>query len=145
MPAPNSTARKSLLAGAVALSAATLGIVAFGSNASASDDNATAPAAQRTVSEKSGACGEARYDAEVDREGNGLETSFEIDDAKAGQRWQITLVQNGEQYFDKALVTDREGEIDVEQLRNDGAGVEEFVMTAKRLDGPGNCSVTLTR
>lgn len=97
------------------------------------------------TSEKAGACGPARYDAEVDREDGDLESSFEIDDAKPGQRWQIQLSHNGEKFFDRELTTDRDGEIDVEQRRTDAAGVDQFVMAAKRLDGPGNCSVTLAR
>ncbi len=139
MPALNLNRRKSIIAGVAAFGAVSLCMVAAGSGAFAST------AGVSTTSERTGDCGGARYDAEVDREGNGLESNFEIDDAQPGQRWQIQLTQNGEKYFDQQLTADHEGEIDVEQQRTDAAGVDEFVMAAKRLDGPGDCSVTLTR
>ncbi|MGQ0843631.1 MAG: hypothetical protein ACT4QF_05810 [Sporichthyaceae bacterium] len=137
MSTPNR--RTTVLATALILGVAGVGALAVAPGAVA------AIASGEATSEKNGACGEARYDAEVDREGKSLETSFEIDDAKPAQRWQISLSHNGEKYFDRELTTDREGEIDVEQLRPDAAGVDEFVMSAKRIDGPGDCSVTLTR
>lgn len=131
--------RKTLVAGVAILGAAGLGAVVAAPGAIA------AIGANAAVSERAGACGEARYDAEVDRDDGGLESNFEIDRAQPGQRWAIQLSHNGEKYFDRELTTDREGEIDVEQQRTDAAGVDEFVMSAKRVDGPGNCSVTLTR
>jgi hypothetical protein len=146
--------RMSLVAGAAALGAATLTLVALGSGAVASDDSAAAdtvatapaaPAGQDRITDQEGICGDARYDAEVDREDGGLESSFEIDDAQPGQRWQITATHNGVQYVDEVLTTDHEGEIEVERLHTDADGVDEFVMTAKRLDGAGDCSVTLRR
>lgn len=128
--------RKTFVASVAVLGGAGLGLLALAPAAAAVGDR---------VSEKAGACGDARYDAEVDRDDGRLESNFEIDRAQPGQRWQIKLSQNGKQYFDRVMTVDREGEIDVEQNRTDAAGVDEFVMSAKRVDGPGNCSVTLTR
>jgi hypothetical protein len=129
--------RKTLAVTAAVVGVAVLGLGATGAVAGvASADRA---------SEKTGACGTARYDAEVDREDGGLESSFEIDDAQPGQRWHIKLSKNGDTYVDREFTTDREGEIDVERRHIDGPGVDEFVMSAQRLDGPGSCSVTLTR
>lgn len=131
--------RKSFLA-----TVAILGVGGVGALVVAPGAAASIAGADRT-SERAGACGDARYDAELDRDDGALESSFEIDEAKPGQRWLITLSHNGEKFFDRELSTDREGEIDVEEQRADAAGTDEFTMSAKRVGGAGECSVTLTR
>lgn len=108
----------------------------------------TAPAAPSVAQDhdRRGDCGpNARYDADVERDDGRLETSFEIDGAERGEKWRITMQQNGDRFFKQVRTTDFEREIDVERNRPDTRGTDTFKFVAKKVGGGGKCSVTLTR
>lgn len=125
---------------ATAAVALTAGLVGVGAGAASAAPTATADR------EKRGDCGpNARYDADLERDDGGLETSFEIDSTRAaGEEWRITMSHNGKRILNEVRRTDNEGEIDVERTFRDAPGRDTVRMTAKRVGGGGSCNVTLT-
>lgn len=96
--------------------------------------------------EKRGSCGpNAFYDADLERDDGRLEMSFEIDGARAGEKWNVAMKQNGDRVLKQVFTTDREREIDVERNLTDNRGVDTVKVTAKKVGGGGKCTVTLVR
>ena len=95
--------------------------------------------------ERKGACGGGSYEFSVDREGSSrYEVSLDLDRVKPGSKWKVVLHQDGNRYFKKVLQADREGDVDVERLRNNTSGNDTFAFKASRVKGKASCSNSIT-
>lgn len=98
-----------------------------------------APPAQADV-ERSGTCAGAVYKLSVEREDGGLEVDVDLDKARVGSSWRVTLRHNGKVVTSKVRKADREGEIDLDVRRRDRSGTDAFRLTV-RPGGGTSCSV----
>jgi hypothetical protein len=94
--------------------------------------------------ERSGACGNGRYELSVDREGSGWEVNADLDRVAPDSRWKIVLKHDGKTFYSKVHTADREGDIDVERFRGDTTGADKFRFVAKRVGGKAGCASTIT-
>jgi hypothetical protein len=95
--------------------------------------------------ERKGACGGGSYEFSVDREGSSkYEVSADLDRVKPGSKWKVVLRQDGNRYYKQVLKADREGDLDVERLRNNTSGDDVFTFKASRVKGKASCSSSIT-
>lgn len=91
-------------------------------------------------------CAGADVDFSVDKEGSRYEVDVDVDDARPGTRYRVTLRQNGQVFHQRVHRADREGDVaDISVLRKDTAGKDRFKVTVKRINGPKACSRTIVR
>lgn len=126
------------LAIAVATTAlATASLVGFAGTASADVET------RGTCSADSG------WEADIEREYKVYGIDFEVQTRQAGERWQLTLQQNGKKVYSNTRATtmgfdDRYADVDWEIVRPDRAGVSDrFVLVAKNLTTGEACRTTL--
>lgn len=125
---------------AITLASTTLAATgAVGLAGSASADTET----RGTCSASSG------WEADIEREYTVYAIDFEVKTRQAGERWQLTVQQNGKKVFTNTRATtvdfdDRYADIDWEIVRPDRAGVSDrFVLTARNLTTGEQCRTTL--
>ncbi len=94
--------------------------------------------------ERSGACGTGHYDFSVDREGRGWEVGADLDNVRAGSKWQVVLKQDGKTYFNGIRTADYEGDLDVDAYRGNTAGADKFTMRIKRVGARTACGTSIT-
>jgi hypothetical protein len=122
---------------AIAVFAAVL--VAFASTAAAKDGRGDRGVVQR------GQCSAASHSKlKAKRDDSRLETEFEVDQNRAGQRWRVTITRNGSTVFRGIRTTqERSGSFEVERLLAGGAG-SHIVATAKALNGGETCRASIS-
>lgn len=80
--------------------------------------------------------GGAQVDYSVERDDGRYEVDVDIDSAKPGSKWRITLWQNGNRYFKDVRRADGDGDVrDVEQTRKNTRGQDVFKVKIKRVGG----------
>ena len=94
--------------------------------------------------DKTGTCGGARYELSVDRDNGRFEVEADIDNARAGSKWRITLRHDGKRFYNQVRTADREGDISVDRHRPNTAGKDVFKLRVKRVGGGAACSHTIT-
>ncbi len=93
-------------------------------------------AAPASATEKDFRVGGARVDFEVDKDDGRFQVDVDIDDAKPGTRWRITLWHDGQRFFRDARRANGDGDVaDVERSRPDTAGRDVFTVKIKRVSG----------
>jgi hypothetical protein len=102
------------------------------------------PGAANADVERSGACGDGRYELNVDRENGRFEVSAELDHVAPGSKWRIVMKQDGKRYFADTRRADNEGDLDVERMRPNTSGKDVFAFRASRVNGAASCSAGLT-
>jgi hypothetical protein len=93
--------------------------------------------------ERRGTCAGATYELGVDRERGGFEVDADLDRARPGSTWTVTLRHDGAVAASRTLRADREGEIDVDTWRRNTAGTDTFRLTVRPAGGTA-CSTKVT-
>jgi hypothetical protein len=93
--------------------------------------------------ERRGTCAGATYELNVDRERGGFEVDADLDRARPGSRWRVTLRHDGEVVTSKIHTADAEGDIDVDTWRRNTAGTDTLRLTVKPVGGTA-CSTKIT-
>jgi hypothetical protein len=124
--------KKTVIASTALLATAAAGTVLVATPASADADV-----------ERTGTCAGARYELNVDRERGGFEVDADLDRARPGSRWRVTLRHDGEVVTSKIHTADAEGDIDVDTWRRNTAGTDTFRLTVKPFGGTA-CSTKIT-
>lgn len=94
--------------------------------------------------DKEGNCAGARYELDVEKDDGRFEVDADIDDARAGSKWRVTLKHDGKRFYNKVRTADREGDISVDRYRPDTAGKDVFKLTVKKIGSGSSCSHTIT-
>ena len=124
----------------VAASAVTVGALSVPTLAFASAAGAATTAQSLTP----GTCtGSSSVTMQLQRTDLGkLEAGFEVDHARPGSTWQITLRHNGTVYFSGRRTAGRDGSFSVDRVVANGAGIDHFSGRAKNLASGQVCSVS---
>lgn len=93
--------------------------------------------------ERRGTCAGATYELNVDRERGGFEVDADIDDARVGSEWRVTIRHDGKVATSRVLRADGEGELDLDTFRRDTAGKDVFKLTVTPAGG-ASCSTKVT-
>ena len=93
--------------------------------------------------ERRGTCAGATFELNVDRERGGFEVDADLDRARPGSRWRVTLRHDGEVVTSKVHTADAEGDIDIDRWRRNTAGTDTFKLTVKPVGGTA-CSAKIT-
>jgi hypothetical protein len=102
---------------------------------------AAAPAA---AAEREFRYGGAKIEYEVDKDDGRFEVEVDIDNAKPGSKWRVTLWHDGRRYHKKVHTADREGDIEIEKNRRNTKGKDVFTMKVKRLSAAKAATRTIT-
>ncbi len=114
-------------------------LVAFASTAAAKDGGGDRGVVQR------GQCSAASHSKlKAKHDDSRLETEFEVDQNRSGQRWRVTITRNGSTVFRGIRTTQgQSGSFEVERLLAGGAG-SHIVATAKALNGGETCRASVS-
>ena len=93
--------------------------------------------------ERRGTCAGATYELNVDRERGGFEVDADIDRARAGSEWRVTIRHDDTVATSRVLRADNEGELDLDTFRRNTAGKDTFRLTVTPAGGSA-CSVKVT-
>lgn len=93
--------------------------------------------------ERYGTCAGATFELNVDREGRGFEVNGDLDVARPGSEWQMTIRHDGKVAASRVLRADNEGELDLETWRRNTAGTDTFKLSVKPVGGSA-CSLKVT-
>jgi hypothetical protein len=95
---------------------------------------------------KRGACSAgSTWKLKVKSDDAGIETEFEVDQNRVGQRWRVTLVRNGSTVFTGIRRTVApSGSFDVRRLLAASAGTNQIVANAKALQGGERCRAAIS-
>ena len=93
--------------------------------------------------ERRGTCAGATFTLDVDRERRGYEVDVDIDNARAGSEWRVTIRHDGTVTTSRVLRADNEGEIDVDTFRTNTGGKDTFRLTVTPAGG-SSCSLKAT-
>lgn len=93
--------------------------------------------------ERRGTCSGATYELNVDRERGGFEVDADIDNARVGSEWRVTLRHDGKVATSRVLTADDEGELDLDAWRKNSAGKDVFKLTVTPAGG-ASCSTSIT-
>jgi len=88
-------------------------------------------------------CDGRSYELTVEEEDGGLEVTFELQSADAGETWQVLIEQGGRTLLEGERVTDEDAELDVDVPAQAEDG-DEFTVTATPAEGEP-CVATVTR
>lgn len=88
-------------------------------------------------------CNGSAYELSVEEEDGGLEVTFELQSASAGETWQVLIEQDGRTLLDGTRTTDEDAELDVDVPARADDG-DEFTVTATPAEGEP-CVATVTR
>jgi hypothetical protein len=126
---------------AIAVFAAVL--VAFASTAAAKDGGGDRGGNRGVV--QRGQCSAASHSKlKAKHDDSRLETEFEVDQNRSGQRWRVTITRNGSTVFRGIRTTQgQSGSFEVERLLAGGAG-SHIVATAKALNGGETCRASVS-
>ncbi|WP_210651683.1 hypothetical protein [Nocardioides sp. SYSU D00065] len=93
--------------------------------------------------DRAGTCAGATYELGVDRERRGFDVDADLDGARPGSEWRVTLRHDGALAASRVLRADAEGELDLSTWRRDTAGSDTFRLTVTPETGRA-CSVKVT-
>ena len=93
--------------------------------------------------ERRGTCAGATYELNVDRERGGFEVDADIDNARVGSEWRVTLRHDGKVATSRVLTADSEGELDLDAWRKNTAGKDVFKLTVTPTGG-ASCSTSIS-
>lgn len=117
---------KSLAAGSLAVALMAGGLVVAGAS----------PAAADVERDKSGRCtGSSSYQLDLEKERNRIEVDLEIDSRTRGERWAVKVRHNGKVFYDRARITDDDGEFDVDRRVPNRKGKDTISFTATSSSG----------
>ena len=122
------------------LTAATLGTTAL----------VATPLAMLTASPANAADREFRYggaqvEYDVEKDDGRFEVEVDIDDAKPGSRWTISLWHDGKPYYYATRTANRDGDVEVERNRPNTSGRDVFKLRIKKVGGPAAVTRTIYR
>ncbi|MEP9364592.1 hypothetical protein ABLE68_16620 [Nocardioides sp. CN2-186] len=89
-----------------------------------------------------GTCGTATYEMSAENDDAGLEVTFELQSAGAGERWQVVVEQDGTPVLEGERLTDEDAELDVDVTVDESDGTS-FTVTATPENGEA-CTASLT-
>lgn len=93
-------------------------------------------AAPASATEKEFGVAGADVNFEVEREDGRYSVEVDIDDAKPGSKWRITLWHNGKRFFKDVRRADDDGDVrDVDRSRANTRGKDVFKVKVKRIGG----------
>ena len=93
--------------------------------------------------ERRGTCAGATYELNVDRERGGFEVDADIDEARVGSAWRVTIRHDGKVATSRVLRADDEGELDLDTFRRNTPGKDVFRLTVTPAGG-ASCSTKVT-
>lgn len=93
--------------------------------------------------ERRGTCAGATYELNVDRERGGFEVDADIDNARVGSEWRVTIRHDGKVATSRVLRADVEGELDLDTFQRNTAGKDVFKLTVTPAGG-ASCSTKVT-
>ena len=93
--------------------------------------------------ERRGTCAGATYELNVDRERGGFEVDADIDGARVGSAWRVTIRHDGKVATSRVLRADDEGELDLDTFRRNTPGKDVFRLTVTPAGG-ASCSTKVT-
>lgn len=93
--------------------------------------------------ERRGTCAGATYELNVDRERGGFEVDADIDNARVGSEWRVTIRHDGKVATSRVLRADDEGELDLDTFQRNTAGKDVFKLTVTPAGG-ASCSTKIT-
>lgn len=93
--------------------------------------------------ERRGTCAGATYELNVDRERGGFEVDADIDNARVGSEWRVTIRHDGKVATSRVLRADDEGELDLDTFQRNTAGKDVFKLTVTPAGG-ASCSTKVT-
>ena len=93
--------------------------------------------------ERRGTCAGATYELNVDRERGGFEVDADIDNARVGSEWRVTIRHDGKVATSRVLRADNEGELDLDTFQRNTAGKDVFKLTVTPVGG-ASCSTKVT-
>ncbi len=93
--------------------------------------------------ERRGTCAGATYELNVDRERGGFEVDADIDNARVGSEWRVTIRHDGKVATSRVLRADNEGELDLDTFQRNTAGKDVFKPTVTPAGG-ASCSTKVT-
>ncbi|WP_210441476.1 hypothetical protein [Nocardioides xinjiangensis] len=85
--------------------------------------------------ERRGTCAGATYELGVDRERGGFEVDADVDGARVGSEWRVTIRHDGRVATSRVLRADGEGELDLDTFRRDTAGSDTFRLSVTPAGG----------
>lgn len=88
--------------------------------------------------------GGAEVDFDVEKDDGRFEIEVDLDDAKKGSKWRITLRHNGKVFHKKVHRADSDGDIEIDKKRRDTRGKDRFKLTVKKIGG-AKASRVITR
>ena len=87
--------------------------------------------------------GAADWKLKLSPENGRIEVEFEVDQNINGRDWRVKLFRNGNQFFTGIRTTQApSGSFEVRRVTNNGPGTDNFVATARALDGGQTCRGT---
>lgn len=87
----------------------------------------------------------ASVEYDVEKDDGRFEVEVDVDDAKPGTRWVITLWHDGNRYYHRTRTADSDGDIEVQRSRANTKGKDVFKMRIKKVGGPAAQTRTITR
>lgn len=91
-------------------------------------------------------CGGADVDFDVEKDDGRFEIDVDVDDAKRGSKYRVTLRHNGKVFHKKVHRADGDGDVaDIDKKRPDTRGKDRFKITVKKIGGPKACSRVIVR
>lgn len=85
------------------------------------------PVSAATEREKHGVCtGSSDWELELEREHGRIEVKVDLDTRRANRQWRVRIWHNGTKFTDVVRRTQRDGDLDIERMRNDRRGTDTF-------------------
>lgn len=87
--------------------------------------------------------GSAKSKLKASPENGRIEVEYEIDDAVAGERWQIILKKGNRRIFKGVRTVNKAREIHLRKVIRNEPGTERISAKARNLDTGGRCGIRL--
>jgi hypothetical protein len=94
--------------------------------------------------EKSGTCGGARFELDVEKDDGRFEVEADVDNARPGSQWRVVLKHDGQTYVNQVRTADREGDVSVDRDRRNTAGKDVFRLNVRQVGTDTICSRVIT-
>ena len=96
-----------------------------------------------TAAERSFRYGGAKIEYDVEKDNGRFEVDVDIDNAKPGSKWRVTLWHDGVRYHQRVHTADREGDVDIDKNRRNTKGADAFKLRVKKIGGPKAATRTI--